>query len=306
MNAKVETTPAKVVNYSAKNNPISFKADLLEKYSSYHKVSIFSLFGIKTERSPYLTIVFNFNLQVPIPLDTHSHLTVNVLDDNVKVDKNKINFCISNLTRWRLNIAPYESFSAFLATLSQSQKKKYFQTQTSFQEYGATLSLIENDWSQYARTVYELYYNVAKKHGGVLYDLNFFRQIAADPQYKLMCVWYKEVIISALVIIDEKPVIHSMVVGLDYEHSQMTRAYSLMHYEIIRLAIDAKKYTIVDIGMTGDRLKAIMGYKPVSVCMEVTSRHYLIKGLLRIVSRFFKPSINSNAKLEMKFTWRQT
>ena len=44
-------------------------------------------------------------------------------------------------------------------------------------------------------------------------------------------------------MINEEPVFHSMLCGLDYEHSKETRAYSFMHYEIIRLAIEAKKYS---------------------------------------------------------------
>lgn len=285
------------------HDPLSFKATLLDKYSSFHKISALNLIGMKTEKFP-LKVIFNFNLQTPIPEHTRSHLTFSVCDSDVNSDKKKFDFCIKNLTRWRLDVASYESFPAFLATLSQSRKKKYQQTQKACEEYGATLSVIESDWSQHAETVYNLYFNVAKKYGGVLYDLNFFHQIAKDPKYKLMCVWYKNSIVSALVMIDEEPVFHSMVCALDYEHSQMTRAYSLMHYEIIRLAIEAKKYTTVDIGMTGDRLKAIMGYKPVPVRMEITARNYFIKGILRTASRFFIATMNENAKVEVKFAWR--
>lgn len=288
-----------------KRHPISFKATLMEKYSSFHQLSILSLLGIKTQRSPYLTVMFNFNLQTVIPPTARSHIIVNVCDDDIKNDENKADFCINHLTRWRLNISSHESFSSFLESISQSQRKKYYQTQNAFQEHGASISLIEDDWSQHAEKIYELYYNVAKKHGGVLYDKDFFYQIAQQPQYKLMCIWHEKSIISAVVMIDEEPVFHSMVVGLDYDYSQKTRAYSLMHYEIIRYAIDQKKFTIVDIGMTGDKLKAIMGYKPVSVHMQVSSPHFIIRSLLRILSRFFQPTINSDSELEMKFSWRR-
>lgn len=285
------------------HNPITFKARLLDKYSSFHRISTLNLLGMKSERFP-LKVIFNFNLHTPIPDHTRPHITMSVCDADVTPDKKKFDFCINNLTRWRLDISSYESFDAFLASLSQSRKKKYQQTQKACQEYGATLSVIEGDWSQHAETVFNLYFKVAKKYGGVLYDLDFFHEIAKDPKYQLMCVWYKDAIVSALVMIDEQPVFHSMVCALDYVHSQQTRAYSLIHYEIIRLAIEAKKYTTVDIGMTGDTLKAIMGYKPVPVRMEVTAENYFLKTILRTISRFFSATLDGNGKLKMKFLWR--
>lgn len=305
MEMKIESEDKTLDQNEPNHNPLTFKAVLLKKYSSFHKISILSVMGIKTEKPPHLKVIFNFNLHTHAPQMTRPHLTMNVCDYDANSPGNKFDFCIGNLTRWRLDITPYKSFSEFLESLSQSRKKKYYQTQNAFQEYGATLSVIEGDWSQYAETVYDLYYNVAKKYGGVLYDLDFFHQIAKDPSYKLMCIWYQGSIVSALVMIDEEPVFHSMICCLDYNHSQKTRAYSLIHYEIIRMAIEAKKYTTVDIGMTGDRLKAIMGYKPVSVRMEVTAQNYFIKGMLRLLSRFFTATINSNGKLEMKFSWQR-
>jgi predicted N-acyltransferase len=306
MDMQSKPAATQIIPHPVKHPPISFKAKLMEKYSSFHQLSILSLLGMKTDKSPYLSIIFNFNLHTAIPPTARSHIIVNVCDDNMKTADNTADFSIKNLIRWRLNISSYESFLAFLESVSQSQRKKYYQTQNAFQEYGTSISWIEDDWSQYVEKVYELYYNVAKRHGGVLYDLDFFYQIAKQPQYKLMCVWHEESVISALVMIDEEPVFHSMVCGLDYDYSQKTRAYSLMHYEIIRYAINNRKYTIVDIGMTGDKLKAIMGYKPISVHMQVSSPHFIIRGLLRILSLFFKPTINSNAALEMKFAWRRT
>lgn len=48
-----------------------------------------------------------------------------------------------------------------------------------------------------------------------------------------------------------------------YEHSKLSYAYSWMHYEFIRYAIESKKFTCADVGFTGDEAKRILNFKPV-------------------------------------------
>lgn len=288
MDDKITSKPAH------KNKKImSFKATPLEKYSSLNQLNFL---GLK------LKVAFNFNLTTPVPFH-QAQLSLNLRDSSIS-QSNPFDFTINNLKRWRLDISTYHTFSDFLTSLSRSRSKKYHSTQKAFYNCGASLSVIEDDWSQHAEEVYHLYSNVAKRHGAQLYDLNFFRTIAKLKEYHLMCLWYQDALIGALVMIDEEPIYHSMLCGLDYEHSQKLRAYSLMHYEIIRLAIEAQKFKTVDIGLTANRLKEIMGYRPVSASLDINAKNFLLKHLLRMLSRFMTATINSDSdRVEWKFVF---
>ncbi len=278
----------------------------LEKYSSLHKISILSLVGIKKiTLPPSLTMAFHFNLQTPSKLNPEAQLTF-ALRDSASLASGNPDFCIHNLLRWRLNVTQYDSFENYLQQTKRTHFRNYHKTQKTFVKYGATLSWIEHDWSEYVDAFYQLYLNVASKHGSQLYDLSFFRTIAKLSEYKLLCIWFNGVLISALVMIDEGSVFHSMVCGLDYDHSKKAHAYSIMHYEFIRFAIEAKKYTCVDIGITADKAKALLDFQPVSSCMDIYAKNSILKGLLRLISRFTTATINEQAKLELNFHWAQT
>lgn len=287
-------------NTAKENAMISFSAVPLEKFSSLNKIPVLSLIGIKSS-SPCISVIFNFNLQTNLKDPPSSQFTFHMRNADAPPIETNPDFCISNLTRWSLDISPYTSFMHYLQKMNRKHYKRYNETQTAFTKYGAKLSFIEGDWSQYADDVYKLYINVAQKHGAQLYDLNFFRLAAKDSHYKLMCIWYKLKLIAALIVIDEQPIFHSMCCGLDYEHSKKCLAYSQMHYEFIRIAIDSKKYKIADIGPTANDAKSMLGFEPVSSCLDVWAHNRLIRGFLRLSSRFVTATINSEAKLKLNF-----
>lgn len=290
---------------------ITFHAIPLEKHSSLHKASIFHLLGIKTQLAPKLTITFNFNLQTDISAKPQAHLNIHLRDANGTYDEmtKKSDLRVENIRRWRLNIASFASFTDFLQKMNPRIYKKYLETQKVFNESGSRVSVINNDWSQYADSVYQLYRNVAKRNGAQLYDLIFFRKIAQHPSYKLMCLWHKDTLIGtkdtligALVMVDEAPTFHSAICAFDYDHSKKCRAYSIMHYEFLRIAFNEKnKYTTADIGITADKAKSLMGYHPVLSCMEVSARNWFLMLILRSISRFIMLSVNSDAELEWRF-----
>lgn len=281
---------------------ISFSAIPLEKFSSLNKVSILSLVGIKSKcSSPCISLIFNFNLQT-VPKDPpRSLFTFHIRNADAPSIMDNADFCISNLTRWALNLSPYSSFMGYLQKMNRKHYARYSETQTTFTKYGAKLTLIDGDWSEYADDVYKLYIKVAQKHGAQLYDLNFFRLAARQSSYKLICVWYKSKLIAALIMIDEQPIFHSMCCGLDYDHSKKCVAYSQMHYEFIRLAIESKKYSVADIGLTANEAKSMLGFQPVSSCLDVWAHNPLIRGFLRLSSRFVTATINSEARLKLNF-----
>lgn len=278
-----------------------FKAKPLEKYSSLHFISIPALLGLSVFPSFGFSIVVDFNVETPIKQDPKALMTFHLRDANAMSEKK--DFCINNIMRWRLNIHSYETFTGYLQKMNRKHYMRFSETQETFTKYGAKISLIENDWSKYAETFYNLYIKVAKKHGTQLYDLDYFRQIAKLNNYKLICAWYESALIGALIIIDEQPIFHSICCGLDYNHSKKSHAYSLLHYEFIRLAIEANKYTIADIGPTANEAKAFLDFKPVSSCMDVQAHHWFARGILRFLSTFMTVTINSQANVEVHFHW---
>lgn len=281
---------------------LSFSAEPLEKFSTLHTISLLNVLGIKSKFSfPRIVIVVNFNLQTPLQQNPQALLTFHLRDSDESPISENPDFCINNLTRWRLNISRYDTFMGYLQKMKCRHYKRFIETQKTFVKYGAKISLIEEDWSPYAEAVYNLYIKVAEKHGTQLYDLNFFCSIAKLKHYKLMCAWYGGSLIGALVIIDEEPIFHSMCCGLDYEHSKKSHTYSQMHYEFIRLAIEAKKYTIADIGPTANETKAMLDFQPVTACMDVYAHNRIIKCFLRFISLFTTATINSQAQLKLNF-----
>ncbi len=280
---------------------IRFNATPLEKYASLHVFPILSLFGITSKKSPSIKLIFNFNLEKSIKSDNKAQLSFNLRDANMPPTPGTSDFCIKHLTRWRMNLSLYESFSDFLLKIKRKNYRSYRRALKTFEEYGATISLIEGDWSDYADSAHRLYLNVAEKHKAQLYDLNFFRMIAKSEPFQLLCVWYQGSLVGILVLIDEGETLHSMVCGLDYNHTKKAHAYSRMHYEFIRLAFEAKKYTMADIGLTADSAKSLLDFQPVAACMDVSAENPFLKGILRLISRFMTSTINEQSQFKWKF-----
>lgn len=285
---------------------LQFRAKPLENYSSLHAFPILSLLGIRSKKSPCIKIAFNFNIQTPLQPQDTAQLTFNFRDVETSNNQERADFCIKNLTRWRLNLSQYDSFTDFLQKIKRKNYSSYRRTLKTFDHYGTTLSLIEGDWSDYADIAFQLYQNVAQRHGAQLYDLNFFRQIATLENYKLLCAWYNGSLIGVLVLIDEAPVFHSMVCGFDYHHSKNSYSYSRLHYEFIRLAFEERKYSLADIGLTADSAKSLMDFQPVMTCVDVSVKNRLIKRALRVLSRFVTSTINDQSKLEVKLNFSRS
>lgn len=280
---------------------IEFTAVPLEKFSSLHTLSLLSLLGIKSKH-PFFnySVIVDFNLQTPPQQNTQAKMTFHLRDfdssPHVKPD-----FCITNVNRWRLDISHHSSFVGYLQKMKRKHYTRFDETQKTFANYGAKISVIEEDWSQYAEEVYKLYLNVAERHGKQLYDLNYFRMIAKQSQFKLICAGFEDHLIGALVIVDEQPILHSMCCGLDYNHSKNSHAYAYMHYEFIRLAIESKKFSIADVGITANDAKSMLDFQPVSACMDVIAHRWHLRALLRMVSFFVSATINPQARLALSF-----
>lgn len=268
---------------------INFKAVPLEKYSSLHKISFF---GLK------LSLSLNCNLQTSI--HSGAQLSLNLRDADTK-QADTVDFSINQLQRWRMNIANFKSFTDYLQTLKSNHAKNYKKTQNLFERSGAKISLITGDWSQVAEKVYQLYLNVAKRHQSQLYDLSYFKAIAKIREYQLICIFNQDEMISVLIILDEEPVYHSMLVGFDYVHSKKINAYSLLHYEFIRLSIATGKHSKVDAGITASKAKSMLQFMPINSCMDISAKNYLAKKILRLISKLTTINISEEGKLHFKF-----
>lgn len=278
---------------------IAFDAVPLEGYSSLHKLPIFKLLGLNTRITPKISLSFNFNLQLSLQQKPKSLLQMNLRDAQFTRPAT-VDFSIENIKRWRMAIGEFKTMQDYVASLKSNYKKNYLNTQKAFAAYGATMTFIDGDWSAHVETVYQLYLNVANRRGAQLYDLNFFRYIAKTKGYQLLCVWYEGVMISMLIVFDEAPVYHSMLVGFDYEHSKHIYAYSLIHYDLIRRAIESGKHQYIDVGITANKAKSMMGFKPVTVSMDVSAKNPIIKYLLRFAGCFIRAKINEDSKLVLK------
>jgi hypothetical protein len=93
-----------------------------------------------------------------------------------------------------------------------------------------------------------------------------------------------------------------MLCCFDYQHSKQIYAYSLLHYELIRLAINAKHYTTIDVGITANQSKSMMNFKPIPSCMDIRAKNIVLKTLLQLFSRFFTTTINEQGQLKLKFS----
>lgn len=282
---------------------VIFNALPLEKHSSLHKIPILRLVGINANFSPKLIIAFNFNLQTSLQKNTKAHLIFHLCDDHISPTGIPVDLSINQLRRWRLDIRNLKTYDDFLHHMNPRLYKKYLQTEEIFNASGVELRMMPNDWSQYADIVYQLYLKVATKNGAQLYDLDFFRNIAKRNDYKLMCAWYQDEMIGALVMVDEQPIFHSAICVVDYEHSKNARIYSQMHYQFIRMAIEENKYTIADVGITADKAKSMMNFHPIPSRMHIYASSRFLKLLLHILSSVTYVTINSEAQLKFKFRW---
>lgn len=278
---------------------IAFHARPLEGYSSLHRLPIIKLFGVNNRFSPRLSLTFNFNLQSILQQKPTSQLALSLRDEQFSKPAN-VDFSIKHIKRWRMSITEFKTFDDYVASLKSNYKKNYLNTQKAYASYGASMTFYAGDWSEQVEVVYQLYLNVAKRRGAQLYDLDFFRYIAKTSGYQLLCVWHQDIMISMLILFDEAPVYHSMLVGFDYEHSKNIHAYSLIHYELIKRAIASGKHSVIDVGITADKAKAMMNFKPVNVSMDVSAKNILVKGLLRFARRFIDARINEQSRLVLK------
>lgn len=274
----------------------------LENYSSLHEVSLNQILGglIKHPQKHFF-VQFDFNLHTPLKMHPDAYLVFHLHDDDVPSKLSEGCFSITQLRRWRVDISRFNTFEDFLNSLSKKHFGGFLKSKKKFESNGATVEYMES-WVDHVDEAYALYRHIAKKHGEQLYDIRYFEELAKKNECHLLCAWLEGKMIGMTVLFDELPTLHSMCGGLDYTCSSKCYTYSWLHFEIIRKAIESKKYTSVDVGLTADEAKASIGFKPALSRMDIYSKGRMTRGILKMAARLFTASITPESKL--KFGWR--
>jgi hypothetical protein len=69
---------------------------------------------------------------------------------------------------------------------------------------------------------------------------------------------------------------------------------------LIQYAIESKKYQNLDIGLTADQSKKIIGFEPIPSCMDVYTKGVMTHSLLRAASLLLTATITSESKFKIK------
>jgi predicted N-acyltransferase len=280
------------------------KATPLEKYSSLHELSLTGLIGLDRflpDKKFY--VQFDFNLHTPFHPLPEAYLIFQTQDADKAPKQANSCYSITDFNRWRMDISSYNSFQNYLDSLIRWHRCNFNKSEKNFAAAGCTVSMIKGDWSQYVDAVYGLYANVARKHNDKLYDLHFFRMLAKREDSQLLCAWLNGNMIGMFVLIEELPTLHSICCGLDYEHTSESYAYSWLNYELVRLAIESQKYQFVDVGMTADDSKKLIGFSPIPSRMDLYTNGVITRGVLRIAHALTTARITPDAKI--KFNLRR-
>lgn len=275
----------------------------LEHYSSLNELSLLDLLGLHLPwPQKHFFIQFCLNLHSPLTIHPQAWLAMHVRDSALEPDNSQERcFAVTNINRWRLDISPYHSMEDYLARLIRWHKCNYTKSKKIFLNYGCTVSILENDWSEFAEEAYQLYGNVANAHGHWLYDRAFFQLAAKRPDYKMICAWYEGKMIAMFLLQDEPPTLHSIACGLDYHHSTASYAYSWLHYDLIKAAIEKGIYRQIDVGLTADESKRMIGFNPINSTMDVYSQGRVTRYALKAISKWVRATITSGAKLQFEF-----
>lgn len=270
----------------------------LENHSSLEEFSVTNWMGLGIWPKLSKYVQFDFNIETPLKIHPKAFLVFKTVDADRPSLPDK-SFSITQIIRWRLEITAYSTFEEFLNSSKRWHRCNYKKSKRIFEDYGATVSLIEDDWTRYAEEAYALYSNVAKHHNDQLYDLSFFRTAAKRGDHSLICAWFEGKMVGMFVLQKECKILHSICCGMDYNHSTKCYVYSWLSYELIRHTIESQKFTTIDVGMSANDSKEAIGFKPIPSRMDIYARgrlgHYFLKGL----SRFVTATITSDAKLKI-------
>jgi predicted N-acyltransferase len=272
----------------------------LEHFSVLQEVSVLEMLGLNFSL-PFtkFSLQLNMNLHTPLKIDPRAYLVIDTKDEGAQPSFPNRCYSLSKLNRWRLDISPYQTFDDYVQSLARWHRCTYNKAKKNFFHYGCETTYIEGDWSEHAETVARLYGNTARNYNHCLFNEEYFREVAKHSDCSLLCALYKGEMISAFVLKDELPTMHSLCCGLDYKHSSESYTYSWMHYALLQHAITAKKYKILDVGFTADEAKKAIGFQLIPSRMDLYSRGKLTQAVLSAVARYFGATLSAEGKVKL-------
>lgn len=266
-----------------------------EKYSSLHQLAL----GVPWFQKK-IFVELNANLHVPLDCHPQACMTFHT-QDAITPPGADCCFSISHLNRWRANISSFNSINEYLANLSRWHRCNYSKSEKTFRKYGCEVKCIRGDFSLFVDEAFALYCNVARRYNRRMYDIQFFRAAAKRDDYQLLAAWFEGKMIGMFLLQDETPTLHSGCSGFDYLHSSKSYAYSWLHYEMIRLAIEEQKYQFVDAGITADASKQMIGFECIPSRMDIYTKCLPVKYLLRLAASCLKVTLSPDEKLQCAF-----
>jgi hypothetical protein len=271
-------------------------------YSSGLEICLAKLLGFNVDwPKKHLHLEYNFNLETPLKIDTQTFYTVHARDADKPPAAPNCCYSFTKLTRWRLDISSFATFDDYLNSLIRWHYCNYLKSKKQFQKSNCTVEYFDSGWEQHVDEVYRLYLNVAAHYVDKLYDLNFFRLGAQRGDYKLICAWHEGKMIGLFVLHDEGKTLHSICCGFDYEVSSASYAYSWLNYELVRFAIEAKKYRQIDVGFTADNSKKLIGLKPIPSRLDFYVNNSLLRGVLKLLSKVVATTLTQRQTLKFSF-----
>lgn len=261
----------------------------LKGHASLNELSLLRFIGVPWPKFRAY-VQFDFNLYCSNELDPRTTLFFRARKLDAAKAKDSV-FSFEPINRWSIDIKGYENFDAFLKAMKRWHRCTYTKSKEMFEKYGGTVTFISGDWSENVDQVYRLYQNVAERNGNQLYDLEFFKRAAKDPDYKLLCGWIDGQMIGVFILVEELPTLHSILCGFNYDYSTKSYAYSWMHYELFRIAMGIKQYETIDVGLSADKAKEHIGFHPTPFRMDLSAHTPISRFVLKTLSLFMVPKV---------------
>lgn len=276
----------------------------LKAHSTLNEVSFLKVASIPWP-AIRIFVHFNFNLHSPFKPDPKATLSFSARNSE-ESSQGAPGFSFYPMKRWSIDIRKFSSMDDFIHSLRRWHQCTYAKSKSKFEEFGGTVTYINGDWSEYAEKVFELYENVAERYQNQLYDLSFFKLAAKNPDFKLLCAWMDGKMIGVYILVEELPTLHSILCGFDYTYSSKAYAYSWMHYELIKIAIESKRYENIDIGLSSDKAKENIGFASTPFCLDLYAHTPFSRFVLKTLSTFMVPEVTPQGTLKLTFKfWKK-
>ena len=193
----------------------------------------------------------------------------------------------------KLDLSPYKTFADYLQHHLNSKRRREIRRQLR-RSVERNIAVQTNPIRQVPYTnaeLYQLVVSVIAHHQlpEPWFDMGLFdtlRTVLADNTMLFMGV-VEGRLAGFFVGLQDKTALHLVTLGLDYTIAHEHRIYFLLHYEVIRYAIDQCLQTVY-LGTTTLDVKRRLGYEVAPRYYFMCSHYWLVDACLRQLTSFFK------------------